>query len=139
MQLALKRTPPSGLFQRFFYFLTKWRLLTDFPHAGIVVDGSVLHANLAFGLHAEPFSPEGWYVVEVADRFDVRAMFARHRDTPYDWFSLLAFVLPWRVRDSSRLYCYEWCWMAMTGESPSVRVTPEMLLALALLQGREVA
>ena len=61
---------------------------------------------------------------------DVR--FADHVGTRYDWFSLLAFVLPWRVRDKSRMYCYEWCWLAMTGEHPSCRVTPEMLLVEAL-------
>ena len=36
----------------------------------------------------------------------------------YDWFSLLAFVLPGRWRDASRLYCFEWCSLALTGSAP---------------------
>lgn len=131
MQLALKTKPDSGLFQRLFYWLTKWRLLTEYPHAGMVYEGLLLHTNLANGLHAVKFNPEGWVTVEVPDLQDVRGLFEFHRDTPYDWFSLLGFVVPWQVRDGDRMYCYEWCWLAMTGEVHPGRVTPEMLLAIA--------
>lgn len=131
MHLALKTTSEPGLLQRLFFWLTKWRLLTEYPHAGIVKDGLLLHSNLAKGLHAQVFSPEGWVLMEIPDTHDVGALFALHRGTPYDWFSLLAFILPWQVRDGDRMYCYEWCWLAMTGQTPRGRVTPEMLLTLA--------
>ncbi len=131
MQLALKTKSDPGLPQRLFYWATKWRLMTDFPHAGIVHEGILMHTNLAKGLHAETFNPEGWVVMDIPTSHDVGTAFSMCRGTPYDWFSLLAFVLPWRVRDSARMYCYEWCWLAMTGETPTGRVTPEMLLALA--------
>lgn len=128
MQLALKTTSDPGLLKRLFFWLTRWRLLTDYPHAGIVVGGLLFHTNLANGLHAQPFDPDGWVLLELPDVHDVGALFALHRGTPYDWFSLLAFILPWQVRDGDRMYCYEWCWLAMTGEVHPGRVTPEMLI-----------
>lgn len=131
MQLALKTKSDPGLLQRLFYLVTKARLLTEFPHAGIVSNGLLFHTNYSNGLHAQAFDPEGWVLLDVPDTHDVEALFALHRGTPYDAFSLLAFVLPWRVRDGDRMYCFEWCWLAMTGETPSGRVTPEMLLTLA--------
>lgn len=138
MHLALKHGTEGSFFQRLFYLLTRARLVTSYAHAGIVVDGFLFHTNLGNGLHREVFDRVGlWTLFEIPDNADMRALFAQHAGTPYDWFSLLAFVLPWRVRDRQRLYCYEWCWMAMTGESPGFRVTPEMLLVLAQQQNKE--
>lgn len=131
MQLALKTHSDPGLPQRAFYELTKARLLTEYPHAGIVHEGILMHTNLANGLHAQTFNPKGWVLIDIPTPHDVAHLFSIYRGTAYDWFSLLAFILPWRVRDRERLYCYEWCWLAMTGEMPSSRVTPEMLLVLA--------
>lgn len=130
MYLALKTKSDSGLFQRLFYWLTKWRLLTEYPHAGIVQDGLLFHSNLENGLHAVQFDPHGWVLLPVPDLHNARDLFEFHRGTDYDWFSLLGFVLPWQVRDGDRMYCYEWCWLAMTGKVHPGRVTPEMLLAL---------
>ena len=132
MYLAFKTKPDAGLFQRLFYWLTKWRLLTEYPHAGIVVDGLLMHSNLANGLHAvELNNTDGWLLIEVPDKHDAAMLFALNRGTPYDWFSLLGFVLPWQVRDGNRMYCYEWCWLSMTDGVHPGRVTPEMLLTLA--------
>lgn len=129
--LALKRAAPPGLLPRLFHWLTSARLLTAYPHAGIVRGGMLMHSNLANGLHAEPFDARGWELFQLPDNPAIEARFTDYAGTGYDWFSLLAFVLPWRVRDRSRMYCYEWCWFAMTGDHPSDRVTPEMLLARA--------
>lgn len=129
--LALKHAPPRGFWKQAFHHLTAARLATRYPHGGIVIDGQLLHSNLARGLHREPFEPAGWHLFDVpgAAHF-VQQLFDERQGARYDWFSLLAFVLPWRVRDRSRLYCYEWCHLAITGRDPSERVTPENLLAL---------
>lgn len=128
--LALKYAAPSGLLPRAFHALTRARLVTQYPHAGIVRDGILLHSNLARGLHSEPFDSTGWHLfalpADVADQIDTR--FVLHWGTPYDWFSLLAFLLPWRVRDRRRMYCFEWCYLAMTGHRANDRITPELLL-----------
>jgi hypothetical protein len=131
VKLALKHAPPRGLFKRLFHWLTAARLVTRYPHAGIVIDGDLMHSNLANGLHIETFRPEGWDLFDLGDADELaQARFRDFEGTPYDWFSLLAFVLPWSVSDSKRMYCYEWCWLAITGVNPRRRVTPEDLLAL---------
>ncbi len=137
MQLALKHAAPDGFWSKAFHYLTAWRLLTKYPHAGIVHDGMLYHTTLAHGLHATVFKPDGWDLFDLNGKDLDNWAFADHEGTAYDWFSLLAFILPWRVRDGSRLYCYEWCWLAMTGENPTRRVTPEDLLALAFMQRGE--
>lgn len=132
MILALKHAPPRGFWRRAFHCLTAARLVTRYPHGGIVIDGHLLHSNLARGLHRELFDPVGWHLFDVpgSAAHSVQQLFEVRQGAKYDWFSLLAFVLPWRVRDRARLYCFEWCYLAITGRDPSERVTPEDLLAL---------
>jgi hypothetical protein len=131
VKLALKHAPPSGLFNRLFHAITAARLVTRYPHAGIVIDGQLLHTNFSNGLHSERFEPTGWDVFDLSDADGLaRVRFQDFEGTRYDIFGLLAFILPWRVSDSSRMYCYEWCWLAITGTQPRSRVTPEDLLAL---------
>jgi hypothetical protein len=131
MQLALRRTDSKTFLGKLFSIATRWRLHTKYPHAGIVVEGTLYHTTLNKGLHSEPFNPEGWDVFDFG-RSDAyaRAAFNARKGAAYDAFSLIAFVLPWRARDSRRLYCYEWCWLAMTAENPDVKITPEDLLVL---------
>jgi hypothetical protein len=133
MYLALRKTNGDTLAASWFSILTRYRLLTKFPHAGIVIEGRLYHSTLQYGLHNVPFTnPGNWHLIEAPDWNDARGIYRRRRGVKYDWFSLLGFVVPWQVRDSSRLYCFEWCWLAMTGENPRFRVTPEMLLLEAI-------
>lgn len=127
--LALRRTDPPGL-PRLFSLATRARLVTQWPHAGMVVDNELMHATLSDGLHATEFDPHGWDLLALPDSMDplIRARFLERKGAQYDALSLLAFVLPWRISDSRRVYCYEWCWQAMTGANPNWRVTPEQLL-----------
>ena len=130
VHLALRKSDSHTLFGRLFNIVTRWRLHTDYPHAGIVIDSSLYHTTFDRGLHRVPFSPDGWdlFPVDVSPH-DVKSLYLVRKGAKYDAISLLAFVLPWRVRDSKRLYCFEWCWLALTGSNPSGRVTPEKLLA----------
>lgn len=134
MLLAFEHTrkdPP--LSSRIFSLLVRMRLVTEYPHGGIVENGMLRHSNYLQGLHEVPFDPEGWHVFEVPDYVqDGPQLFERFRGSRYDVIGLLAFILPWRARDSSRMYCFEWMWLRMTGEMPGFRVTPEKLLALAM-------
>ena len=132
--LALKYAKPQGFFKRAFHNLTRARLVTRYPHSGIVQDGMLMHSNLSKGLNREPFEPEGWLLIPIRPAIDPITAFIRLEDTPYDWFSLLAFILPWRVRHRDWLYCYEVCWYVQTGQMPIERVTPEDLAIEALRQ-----
>lgn len=131
LALSNKNTPGiAGLFS----LATRARLVTQWPHAGIVLNGTLLHATLAGGLHASAFTGgSGWDLIDLPEQIAPQAqgLFDKHKGAQYDAISLLAFLLPWRVSDSTRMYCYEWCWFAMSGQNPSWRVTPEQLLLLA--------
>jgi hypothetical protein len=124
--VALRKTSPPGFWRGVFATLTKWRLVTRYPHAGIVVDGVVYHTTLSDGLHSEAFDPEGWDLFETAGtKYQVLDHFNRLEGTPYDWFSLLAFIFPWRVTNSKWLYCFEWVYLARMGYAPPDRITAE--------------
>lgn len=129
--LALRKTPPPGLLQGLFTKLTMARLVTQYPHAGIVIDGTLYHATLADGVHAAPFDPAGWDVFKI--RIPQELLLERFnsvKGAKYDWFSLLAFVLPFRVSMGQWFYCYELVYFMMTGNVPSKRITPEELLRI---------
>jgi len=131
--LALRKTNSATFFGKLFNVATRWRLHTDYPHAGIVIGGDLYHTTFKNGLHREDFKGPGWELFQTdADAASVRAVFNERKGADYDAFSLLAFILPWRVRDSKRLYCFEWCWLALTGENPKRRVTAENLLSLVI-------
>jgi hypothetical protein len=134
MKLALRRTaePGATAIQKLGCDIIKARLVSQFCHGGIVVDDSLLHATSSRGLHKlsrTQWSPDGWLLLDCGDGADQRVLdlFDRHQGMKYDWFSLLAFV-GFRASDIKRLYCFEWCWWAMTGHAPSQRITPEMLI-----------
>lgn len=131
--LALCNQNAPGL-PGLFSLATRARLVTQWPHAGMVVNGVLLHANLANGLHASAFTGgPGWDLISLPDAIapQVQGLFDKYKGAQYDAISQLAFVLPWRVSDGGRLYCYEWCYLAMTGQNPHWRMTPEQLLFAA--------
>ena len=140
MKLALKRTPASNAtwMQRAFAALTRWRLVSQYSHGGVVVNGYLIHATAQHGLMIERFNPAraGWDLFELGTARDaeVERLFDTLGAVKYDWISLLAFVLPWRVSDHKRLYCFEWCALAM-GLDVKGRITPELLLGAALKMG----
>ena len=122
-----------------FSIATRWRLHTKYPHAGIVIDGNLYDATLDHGL-AESLLDDApnWDLFKLPSDPEIIERFYAREGAQYDVVSLFAFVFPCRVRDSRRVYCYEWCWYAMTGENPYFRVTPEMLLAqLQKMKGAE--
>lgn len=134
--LALRSGAPknSGSRARFVCGAIKARLVSKFCHGGIVVDGNLLHATSAKGLHQVnrgDWTPSRWDLYELdatpGERQRILSTFSAHEGAKYDWFSLLAFVGLF-VRDSSRFYCFEWCSFAITGRSPRKRVTPERCL-----------
>ena len=128
--LALRHTSPPGLIQGAFAQLTKARLVTQYPHAGIVIDGVLYEATFKYGVRSTKFDPTGWdlFTINKADKSDLLARFKQVEGRPYDWFSLFAFVLPFRASMAQWLYCYELCSFMLDGINPSKRVTPEILL-----------
>ena len=139
MKLALKYAPPKGFAKRAFHELTAYRLVTNYPHSGIVIGDQLLHTNLSNGVHSETFVPIGWDLFDVPGGDDelTWGRFNSAFGMPYDIFSQLAFVIPNSASDSSRLYCYELSWFLLTGTMPRRRVTAEDLLALIALKNNK--
>lgn len=139
MMLALRTQPASDArwpVDHIAHRTIKARLVTRYPHAGIVIGGKLYHATARDGLHVADYTPARWVLIDLGTARDADALhlFAEHDGAGYDWLSLLAFV-GLRARDSHRYYCYEWCWHCMTGQHPTRRITPEDLLMQALAMG----
>ena len=128
--LALRHTSPPGFFPGVFAALTRCRLVTRYPHSGIVIDGVLYEATFKHGVRATVFDSSGWdlFIIAKTDKFSLINRFKQVEGRPYDWFSLLAFVLPFRARMAKWFYCYELCSFMLDGLNPTKRVTPEILL-----------
>lgn len=129
--LALRKTAPPGFFAKAFFYLTRARLLTRYPHCGIVIGDTLYESTAAKGVHSSSFVNNGWdlFPIDINPGI-VASRFAEVENSAYDWFSLLGFVLPWRVTAKQWWYCYELGFYLLTGESPTKKVVPETLLAL---------
>ena len=136
--LALRKTDADGALKRLFSIATRWRLMTRYPHAGIVIkdphDGDyLLHTTASEGMHISAYDPSKWFLVPVDVSDDeVKSRFSSVKSAKYDWVSQIAFLVPFRVTKADWLYCYEWAYFAITGIIYPGRVTPEMLLVAAL-------
>lgn len=130
--LALRHTSPAGFFKGLFASLTKARLVTRYPHSGIVVNEMLYEATFKNGVHSTPFNPVGWdlYEYNISDKIAINR-FESVKDSKYDWFSLFAFVLPFKFSVVQWFYCYELCFFMATGEKPTQRITPEDLLRIS--------
>lgn len=147
MKAAFRRDPAvdATALQRLANWAIKARLVSQYGHGGVVIDGTLYHVTANGGYHTLPpgeWTPERWDLFDVGG--DDAAAMARFYDasTPpdgrfkrwlwetvkgYDWFSLLAFVgLFIRVRWLH--YCFELQYHMITGEYPKQRVMPEVIL-----------
>lgn len=147
MQLALRRSAATDatFTQKVAVKAIEARLVTEFPHAGIVIEGMLYHANSKNGLHKTEFTPERWELIDLGTEGDEAALrlFADLEGTKYDWVELFDYtplnwavdfvrLYPdWKTELELRMYCYQWCYLAMTLKLPAERVTPETLLFVA--------
>lgn len=137
--IAFRRTAPVGApwWQRALCALVRWRLVSQWCHAGIVCDGVLHHVTVTDGLTStDDWTPHRWDLFPLPDasRFALEVALQKYSGAKYDWFSLLAFVLPGRWSDRSRLYCFEWVGVVQTIDTRQ-RVTPERILRGITLAG----
>lgn len=130
--VAFRRTAPVGAtwWQRALCALVRWRLVSQWCHAGIVCDGVLHHVTVTDGLTStDDWTPHRWelFALPESSRYVLRTALQAHAGAKYDWFSLLAFLLPGRWSDSKRLYCFELPALVL-GISTRQRVTPERIL-----------
>ena len=130
--VAFRRTAAVGApwWQRALCALVRWRLVSQWCHAGIVCDGVLHHVTATDGLTStDDWTPHRWELFALPDaaRDDLQSALQAHAGAKYDWFSLIAFLLPGRWSNSKRLYCFELPALVL-GISTRQRVTPERIL-----------
>lgn len=140
MYLALRTSPPSGasLLEKISCNIIKGRLVSDYSHGGIVINGVLYHSTYKKGLHSlnlRDWTPERWDLFLLPYNADVESrvleLFKRLKGSKYDWPALLSFIGAGdRWDQKCKFYCFEWCWLALTGAFPQGKVTPEKLLKL---------
>lgn len=132
--IAFRRTAAVGApwWQRALCALVRWRLVSQWCHAGVVCDGVLHHVTVTDGLTStDDWTPARWDLIELPESYRDILQTVLHMlagGARYDWFSLLAFLLPGRWSDRRRLYCFELPALVL-GISTRQRVTPEILLA----------
>jgi hypothetical protein len=151
MKLALRRghLPNANLFEKVASKVIERRLVTKWPHAGIVVGEYLYHSSAKGGLKKEIFVNNGnWDLFDCGDEYDNRTieqfnsrLLKANGKVRYDWFSLLAYtpaiyiskVFGNEIRYNKWLYCYEWCYEVLAQKSTKSHVTPEDLLELYIV------
>lgn len=137
VHLALRHQDPAGA-RGLFAKLIRMRLVTGYPHAGVSIGPDMYHSTLARGVHDDTVDTRGWLLVRTPVAYDVAmARIESRMGTRYDWISLLAFLLPFRITWSKADYCYEFVWYVLTGEVHKGPVTPESLFALVAQMNAE--
>ena len=139
LYLALRRDAASNAtwWQRALCALVRWRLVSQWCHGGVVCDGVLHHVTTQDGLtQTEDWTPNRWDLIELpgSARDVLQTALQAHAGAKYDWFSLLAFILPGRWSDSKRLYCFELPAIVL-GMDTRQRVTPERLLLASICKG----
>lgn len=129
--------PHAKLFDR----LVCWRTRGRFSHCEIVgdrrPDGLHMCMSSSFRdggvrIKAIDLASGRWDLVQIdADSQPAAQWFAAHIGQPYDAFSLLGWVLPWRVSDRRTWFCSEAC-AASLGIPRSWEISPNDLYRLAM-------
>lgn len=139
LYLALRRDAASNAtwWQRALCALVRWRLVSQWCHAGVICDGVLHHVTVTDGLTStDDWTPNRWDLIELpgSARDVLQTALQAHAGAKYDWFSLLAFILPGSWSDGKRLYCFELPAIVL-GMDTRQRVTPERLLLASICKG----
>lgn len=139
LYLALRRDAASNAtwWQRALCALVRWRLVSQWCHAGVICDGVLHHVTVTDGLTStDDWTPNRWDLIELpgSARDVLQTALQAHACAKYDWFSLLAFILPGSWSDGKRLYCFELPAIVL-GMDTRQRVTPERLLLASICKG----
>lgn len=146
---AFRRDAPTGAnwLQRLFCWVIKTRLVSQYSHGGMVIDGELYHITAAGGYQINPpgtWTPAKWDLIPDPD-VDVAMAIIRFHDAAapaikgwrlwlwkrlkgYDYFGLLAFVGV-GIKASFLMYCFELMQYMRTGQEPNYRITPEVLMS----------
>jgi hypothetical protein len=123
--------------------INRYLLRTQFSHSAIEINGRLYESNALRGdkdragvrdyfLSESDASQFVWFDLGGEKDNEALARYESIRGHSYDYFSLISFALPIKVRDAKRQYCHEVSLFLMTGEEGKNYKTPELLLYNAL-------
>lgn len=123
--------------------LNRYLLRTQWSHSAIEIRGRLYESNALKGdkyragvrdyeLTEEEASQFVWFDLGNDKDSEALARYETIRGCDYDYFSLLSFALPIKIRDAKRHYCHEVSLFLMTGEEGKGYKHPEILLFNAL-------
>jgi hypothetical protein len=123
MKLGLKKG------STFYAWVIRQRLASRWSHSAVMIDGIVYQATAKYKVSTELQNPEefDWYDIG-GDDYVYLQRAKKRLGKHYDWFSLLAFIPFVKARNADSDYCFEFCYFVMTGNNPSDKITPEVLL-----------
>lgn len=135
MKLALRTDPSSSAswVDRLAHDAVKSRMVTKYPHGGLVIGSTLYHSTSKKGVHStQDWEPDKWELFEFDGNEELALQRFKEREgNKYDWVGLLPFVgIP--GSDRKRDYCFELIYYMMTGTYPTQLVTAETLLVLVL-------
>jgi len=140
MLLALKKTAQTDatLLQRLSAWAIKARLVSQYSHGAVVINGDLYQMTSSKGMHkldAGAWTPSSWDIYDVGgDDFEALALFEQYKGAAYAWLRLLTFVGLPQISDITKMYCFEVCYLMRWQKISTERMTPEILLALAYLR-----
>lgn len=119
--------------------LNRHLLRTQWSHSAVEIKGRLYESSALKGnkyragvrdyeLTEEDASHFVWFDLGNDKDDEALARYEQIRGHCYDYFSLIPFVLPVRVRDSKREYCHEATLFLMTGIEGKGYKTPEIIL-----------
>lgn len=137
MKLGLKRG------NNIWSSINRYLLRTQWSYSAIEINGRLYESTALKGtkdcagvrdyeLTEEDASHFIW--IDLGNNKDDEAIarYEKIRGCGYDYFSLISFALPVKIRDAKRHYCHELSLFLMTGEEGKGYKTPEILLFNAL-------
>lgn len=126
--------------------INRYVLRTQWSHSAVEIRGRLYESNALKGnkyksgvrdyeLTQEEATHYEWFDLGTDKDNEGLARYELIRGHGYDYFSLIPFVLPIRVRDAKRDYCHEVTLFLMTGIEGKGYKTPEIILA-HILRGK---
>lgn len=130
MKIAFRKTYAPTFLGRLFNKYTGWKLKTKYFHGGVVV-GDFIYQTTKNGLVCEKFTNKAEWDIFETDVSDIvgEKRLMRFVGIRYDVLSLIAFVFPFKFSDARALYCFEVCWLALTGNNPTEPISPDTIMS----------
>lgn len=104
--------------------LISWWTNSKYSHVELIVDGfwySVTSKEPLLKTNKIIIDEENWKYIDVEIDIELfESLYKKHKDAKYDWLGIFfSQVIPINRENPNRLFCSEWCALALGLESPN--------------------